>query len=433
MSTIANLPLELIAAVLQKLDNVHSLLSSLLTCRAFYSSFQEYPSLIRAEVFRRQLTPALIPYSVAVMEASRIPRPHSDASIQALLATLYDEPEELTAPARFNQIPEPYLLEMIRTQVIIERFVNDYATEAWSLLEKEDPNLPSNVMLSEAEHTRFCRAFYRLELFSTLFPSSINGADSYRKGTNWFMSRYSPWESEQITSIYYFLKEKVIEASVDTIAHDIELGEYMTSYLDFDWDHYTLNRWIAQGVKFISQLISADSFEAKRTLLTRHEHFPHDNAQFLDVIEAFGRRDNIDTSPTLDALTEEQVLASVPPSILDHDHGPFAAWHLIHVPLRIHANIAFNYLETTRHRDRAYVFWSLERLVRHNMLARFGELPQTDVEKHTYTDEEYEEMRESWDIRSWLFLRGIHGYWEKGDENEMAERRRQHDRDARMV
>jgi hypothetical protein len=224
MSTIENLPMELIAAVLQKLDNVHSLLSSLLTCRAFYTSFQEYSNLIRGEVLRRQLTPALIPYSVAVMEASRIPRPHSDASIQALLATLYDEPEELVTPARFNTIPESYLLEMIRTHVIIERFVNDYATEAWSLLVQEDPILPSNVHLSESEHTRFCRAFYRLELFSTLFSSFINGANcagTERKAAKWFLSRFPPCENEQTTSIYYFLKEKVIEGTSETMVMNL--------------------------------------------------------------------------------------------------------------------------------------------------------------------------------------------------------------------
>jgi hypothetical protein len=228
------------------------------------------------------------------------------------------------------------------------------------------------------------------------------------------------------------------------------MGEYVTSYLDFDWDHYKLQKWvscrqpffnldvslielqIAEGVKFISQVISADSFEAKRSLLMNHDHFPHENAQFYDVIYNYDIPEDINTSPTLNTLTEEEALASVPPAILDHDHGPFAAWHLLHVPFEIRVNIAFNQNDTTRHRDRAYVFWDLERLVKHDMLGRFSDLPRTVVHKHTYTEEQYEEMRESWKIRGMLFLRGIDGYWEKGDENEMAERRRQGERDAEI-
>ncbi|KJR81949.1 uncharacterized protein SPSK_10526 [Sporothrix schenckii 1099-18] len=86
---ITQLPCEIINTVLRHLGSLQDLASALLTCRLFHTSFQENPH-IAIDILQQQIAPALLPYAVAVMEASRIdtrmPQP-----VQALLDKLQDE------------------------------------------------------------------------------------------------------------------------------------------------------------------------------------------------------------------------------------------------------------------------------------------------------------------------------------------------------
>jgi hypothetical protein len=52
MSLITGLPCEVLASVLRNLDNMRYLLASILTCRHFYSTFNEYRG-IAAQILRR--------------------------------------------------------------------------------------------------------------------------------------------------------------------------------------------------------------------------------------------------------------------------------------------------------------------------------------------------------------------------------------------
>jgi hypothetical protein len=66
MSRSTSLPCEVVAATLQNLDNFQNLLPSLLSCRHVYSSFKESPG-IPFDILRKQVTPTLLPYSVAIV------------------------------------------------------------------------------------------------------------------------------------------------------------------------------------------------------------------------------------------------------------------------------------------------------------------------------------------------------------------------------
>ncbi|KAL7909377.1 hypothetical protein GGI35DRAFT_449726 [Trichoderma velutinum] len=70
MTSIAKLPCEVMNSVMRNLVSVSFLLSCLLTCRYFYSCFKENPS-VAADNLKQQVTPALVPYSIAVSESSR--------------------------------------------------------------------------------------------------------------------------------------------------------------------------------------------------------------------------------------------------------------------------------------------------------------------------------------------------------------------------
>jgi hypothetical protein len=237
------------------------LLASILTCRHFYSTFKEYPG-IAAKILQRQVTAALIPYSIAVVEASQL-RPRVENVAQELLDTLYLEPSKLTD--RLLRMPVPLLAKTGHTHDVIDNFVAEFAGSAWAhLANQEGSRLVSDrLSLSSTEYFRFCRAFYRVELYFSLFRSSSNAPSDSSEGHNdgsegqneWFCSKYPPWENEQIGCALEFLELQLVKgqscqgvvgkqrlafsrptsntctASHDVLAHDIELGELGIDYV----------------------------------------------------------------------------------------------------------------------------------------------------------------------------------------------------------
>jgi hypothetical protein len=59
------------AGKMGNLDDLRDVTSATLACRRFYEAYIEFPS-IKTSVFRRQITPALVPHAVALVEASRL-------------------------------------------------------------------------------------------------------------------------------------------------------------------------------------------------------------------------------------------------------------------------------------------------------------------------------------------------------------------------
>lgn len=60
------MPCELVASILGSLDDFQSLTAALLTCRHIYNSFNQIHGIDIA-ILRQQITPALLPYAVAVI------------------------------------------------------------------------------------------------------------------------------------------------------------------------------------------------------------------------------------------------------------------------------------------------------------------------------------------------------------------------------
>jgi hypothetical protein len=61
--------------------------------------------------------------------------------------------------------------------------------------------------LSPTEYFRFCCAFYRVELFCTLFRSGAFEDDM----NPWFFSRHAPWGNEQLGCVYEQLEARFAE------------------------------------------------------------------------------------------------------------------------------------------------------------------------------------------------------------------------------
>jgi hypothetical protein len=152
----------------------------------------------------RQITPnTLLPYAVALIEASQLPRPLFDYSVISLLNDVYYQPARLAA--RAAQLPNSLVRRMSYTHSVILASTTDFAALALERISRRDGATSTTLPLSPAELFRFCRAFYRVELFYTLFRCGALVDDV----NHWFFWRQPPWENEQLGCIYRYLEAKV--------------------------------------------------------------------------------------------------------------------------------------------------------------------------------------------------------------------------------
>ncbi|KAF2489262.1 hypothetical protein BU16DRAFT_598145 [Lophium mytilinum] len=413
MSPITDLPCELVASILRNLDNFSSLLPSLLACRHFYSSFTENPR-IQSEVLQRQVTPALLPYSIALMEASRLPRPRTAASIHTLLDTLYKDPAQLIA--RLQTMPLPMVLRMGCTHNVIHDLAAEFATDAWGLLLQGDSRVSGDLSLSSKEEFRFHRAFYRVELFFQLFRDYQGGEAGLLEAREFqqFLSRHPPWENEQLGCVHDFLEKRLSEASLDVVAHDIEFGEYEIDYLEFGGENYWKQLWMSQGVHFIYQLLNEDSYEAKKALLK--SAFSSKPIYLHDALSSPAGDTDYD-HVILEDYDHVQIEALAPRrDDQDTDKGPFSAWFSDYRSLPRDAWVMFS--DKAGLRERAYVLWDSDRIKRFNLMNVFSSVPEDP--SYLCTDEDIvDDMRTSFDERSKIWQKGGSGYWSKNDTSKV--------------
>lgn len=208
MTLITDIPCELIASILRNLDDLRSLTPVLLSCRHIYSSYKQSPN-IAAAILRQKVTPALLPYAVAASEAYSLPRPRDGDTIQGLLDALYQEP--LSLANRVTSLPMTTLMGMSRTHDMILALTTDFANDAWNRLRQADDSLPLTVSLSTTEQFRFCRSFYRIQIFYGLFTGrSSNPNTIFEESVNsWFFPKHPLWENEQLGCIHDFLEARL--------------------------------------------------------------------------------------------------------------------------------------------------------------------------------------------------------------------------------
>lgn len=126
--------------------------------------------------------------------------------IRMLLDALFERPSFLVKTFyRFIHLSSGSygLLFLERKYNVINGFATEFAELAWGRLRENDGSLPGAITLSPTECDRFRRAFYRLEIFYALFKGLVDPNDMWH---DWFFSRHSPWENEQIVCAYHLLE-----------------------------------------------------------------------------------------------------------------------------------------------------------------------------------------------------------------------------------
>ncbi|KAH6856899.1 hypothetical protein B0I37DRAFT_86259 [Chaetomium sp. MPI-CAGE-AT-0009] len=406
ITKVTKLSCEVMAAILRNLDNLRSLAPALLTSRHFHTSFHG----IQPTILHNQITPTLLPFSVALLDASGWPRPHTDSSVQRLLDTLYNEPTQLSA--RVSSIPVGNLWQMARTHELIRKFSATFAKEAWGHLSPGNRD-DDSIALSPAEDSRFCRAFYRLELFFQLFRSKTGSVDEdlEEKAKSLFLSRHPPWENEQIACVQEFLEAKFRQASRDVIAHDIFFGELSIDYVSTGRENNWNQLWLSQGLEFVDKVMNANSYEAKEDLLS--SAFSKGSVSFPQVAALLTWGFSDDEKPVEEYTQEELLPAASARDRSDLDRGPYEAWFAAHLGKPPLASVMLD--ENAWLRERAYVLWDWDRMQSVDLLAVVGTgQPEEVVIGGRFPEEEYEMMFESFKERSKLWLDGHVGYWDGG-------------------
>ncbi|GAP83033.1 putative amp dependent ligase [Rosellinia necatrix] len=413
MATIMDLPCELIVLILRKLEHLQSLLPALLACRHFYSSFKQYRG-IEAEILRQQITPGLVPYAIAALEASRLPQPITKDTIRRQVGHLYDRRPQLVA--LLPTMPVVLVRSMARMHDLVDALANEFAATAWARLDKDTPfNAVLRVGGSPTEYFRFCRAFYEFELFCQLFRGEEvpGGVHFINHVYTPFLSRYSLWEMEQLACVHDFLAERFSKASFDALAHDVYFGQLRIDYVT----PASLNLWtqqfVSQGLAFLYRLRTSDSFEAKVSVLKSTLHHEHitDLPGAIDLALDLYVED--DTLEPAERCSKDKLMKSYDEN--DTDDGPFRAWQAGHsriVPYGAWAMLP----ENAWLRRRAYVFWDLDRIHRNNLLVLSEKEPTSPSPDDS---KDIDDMFKSFDIRSEIWQEGGSGYWSEGDTSRI--------------
>jgi hypothetical protein len=194
MPAITDLPCEIVGAILKSLDHLRFLPPALLACRHFYASFKETHG-VEASILQHEIPPDLLPFAVAVAEASRLPLPLVASSVIPLVDEPYSQPAQLTA--RVPTLPASLVQKISRIHDVIHAFATDFANSAWHRISPET----SVIDLSPSEYFRFCHAFYRIELIYTL-QRHTPPVETY----HWFFFKHASWENEQLGCAYEYLE-----------------------------------------------------------------------------------------------------------------------------------------------------------------------------------------------------------------------------------
>ncbi|KAK1490436.1 hypothetical protein CTAM01_10725 [Colletotrichum tamarilloi] len=365
---ITNLPCEIVVEILGQLDKIQDLKAPLLSCRLFYNAYTQRPRLAQ-QIVRKQIPTQLLPYAVALIYAPRARKfaltfnalnlTREDADTLVFSSTF----EGAVASTRcFQTFSLPHLLAMEAAHELIAEFASHFAEKAWTAVSDtlndttSTNSMPSHLDLSQKEWLRFCRCFYRVELYHGLF--TMYGSDEARNvhmtqgdvslesGVQFknrgrlnleacMLADLALWEVEQLGAAMEYLGDRFVAAAAGALANDVV-------------EH--------RGLVYLRSL-EKKSYVEKSDLLHSEPRmflsYLYLELRLLHHVHKSEARHNT----KLDASWQELNLSDI-----DGDEGPRKALDCI-APHHV-MEIGLEGL-----RERAYVFWDQERLEKYDFFS----------------------------------------------------------------
>ena len=199
-ANLATLPRELLIEILEYSHDLDSLLSTIASCRAFNQAFHVCPGPLLGIAVSRSIDPAVLPEAMLALKAASLRRDSPPKANPHLVSQLVEENRE--SLLRYYNWNIADALSATRLHSVVESFASEFSRYYLFWLQKNsrrDVEAPP----SEDELSRIKRALYWFETFCKVLPCPERDLDDeYVAASVPLLSALSPWEREQLVSIY---------------------------------------------------------------------------------------------------------------------------------------------------------------------------------------------------------------------------------------
>ena len=200
---------ELKQAIFSALPDASTLKSLVLTCSNFYHTFRDAEPLIIKSVLHNQVGSHLLFDALIILE-SRMLKPYNEEAVTQLLNLYAERAPTITINHQKWRLRHAVAISSLHDS--IESLSKDFAREALATNIVTGLDEPSPTPLSASESKRTKRAFYRYELFYSLFRRCS------RTEMNWgarlalqcsFFDVCEPWGVDQLRCVEDYLFDRL--------------------------------------------------------------------------------------------------------------------------------------------------------------------------------------------------------------------------------
>lgn len=427
--SLPRLPPELAPIILHQVPDALTLRNLILSSPSFYHGFCSSPKSILAAVLLNEFGPRLLPVALAAYEASHLSEAGFDSARHDLLSAMQNIP----------RVPDKWTFTDSIALSKVHGDVDYFASEFASTFNQpsKEAILIDGEPATRTEMERIRIALFRFELYCNLYRSSPNLSTSKQQRPSWderkeqFLDRFSPWENEQLFTMYeYLLKRMSIGWSAfgsngtfsltclafkDVAEHDVLWGKHRIR----DGRCYK-EHCLSLGLAWLHRLATAATYDERYKLLAPETG--ESKPDFLWKTVAYPQQDAQYNSIELEEFTELTVLDHVNPSFFeDLDIGPFTAWWWAYKSSTDAVTYALHELKPLR--KMGYIMFDIDRLRRRGMLdSPFDPVYQSQEkfqEKKAARIRKRERLEHSCRKRSEIYDAGGRGYWSEDDESKL--------------
>lgn len=247
---------------------------------------------------------------------------------------------------------------MSKTHTSIMYFVRIYIQQvkACKLLKGDG----STYRLTGSERIRIIRAFYRFEIYCSLFSEVRGGNDTVFSALDQhdlFLTYYSTWENEQLFSVYEFM-------CTWFHAKPPKHTSFNNRPIVYSWpgigNDKNIEFLVSRGAKFTHEYATSEAFRFERRELFRRSI--RDNFLFRATLAQGPATPSLHVGH-LNHVPEEEArdLWIRRPRHDDGDEGPARAWTILHRDARVFS--LYGDREFTQFREAGYVFFDDRRIL----------------------------------------------------------------------
>ncbi|CZR55846.1 uncharacterized protein PAC_05734 [Phialocephala subalpina] len=336
------LPIEVRHGVMSFLPDVN-MRSMALSCRSFYDALKSGEPLITKRVLFKTIEDGVLLEAIAVLESSRL-RSRTGRTISKFVAQHVE----------LRGIPTPtWNLSNALPISKIHSHVHHFAADFCSRSQETWPIDFGSTEISRVEVTRFERAFYRFELYCSLFRHAGKPICSFDEQKRIYFDKFPPWENEQLTCIHDYLFRAM--SSDNVVYCNLHSSEAEIPSIQRPRD---IEPILARGLSSIHSIIMAQTYEDRRNFL--YPNYLLHSADFLyEALKASNDAYNPDVDDYLHLwdYTEEDKRLRIRSSFFDDDdYGLVGAWYWAH-----HREMWSRFVNSDSQRslrECGYVFWN---------------------------------------------------------------------------